>query len=284
MAVTKKHKQKIVRFFGHFMTAVRRNGRIRIRELQKILGLQIWVSTVFRVLRQFLTSTCEVLRITKTRSFFYPRKHQDLVRRLVFDLKWWRRILTDMPRASFAYVLGRLPMNVNWLSSDASGTFGMAGVLHFGRVPKKHKGFAGLFWQIQWRSWATIAPKTVNNKEGSVHINVAEFLAALITCETFAGFCKGQMTALNLDNITAKAWLDSARCTRYPFDRCAQGSHLHMLKQQMKLRTKWVRSENNVLADRCSRKHYSHTRLGHDISGARLKRVRPKWQNVLRFL
>ena len=127
------------------MTTVRSNGRIRIRELQKMLGLQIWISTVFRVLRQFLTSTCEVLRISKTRSFFYPRKHQDLVRRLVFDLKWWRRILTEMPRASFAYVLGRLPMNVNWLSSDASGTFGMAGVLHFGRVPSQHKGLQVCF-------------------------------------------------------------------------------------------------------------------------------------------
>ena len=40
---------------------------------------------------------------------------------------------------------------------------------------------------------------------GSVMINIAEYLAALITCETFADFCAGKITVIQLDNITAKA-------------------------------------------------------------------------------
>ena len=40
---------------------------------------------------------------------------------------------------------------------------------------------------------------------GSVKINIAEFIAALITCETYAEFCIGKITKLELDNITAKA-------------------------------------------------------------------------------
>ena len=60
-----------------------------------------------------------------------------------------------------------------------------------------------------------------------IKINVAEFVAALITCETFSQFCVGRITVLHLDNVTAKAWLDSARCPRAPFDRCAQGTHLY---------------------------------------------------------
>ena len=51
---------------------------------------------------------------------------------------------------------------------------------------------------------------------GNVKINVAEFIAALITCETYADRCKGRITTLEIDNTTAKAWLDSARCTRAP--------------------------------------------------------------------
>ena len=40
---------------------------------------------------------------------------------------------------------------------------------------------------------------------GSAKINVAEFIAALITCETYADHCKGRITILEIDNITAKA-------------------------------------------------------------------------------
>ena len=73
---------------------------------------------------------------------------------------------------------------------------------------------------------------------GRVRIHVAEFLAALITCETFAPQCKNAITTLSLDNTTAKAWLDSARCTIYPFDRCAQGIHLFMMGYNMKVSAK----------------------------------------------
>ena len=158
----------------------------------------------------------------------------------------------------------------------------MAGVLHFAHQHTTHKEFSGLFWQISWETWRKIVPQSIL-RMGTVHINVAEFLAALITCETFSDFVKERMTTLALDNVTAKAWIDSARCTRHPYDRCAQGSHLYMLKHSMKIRTKWVPSEENVLADECSRKVYSRTRLGHIISGSRLKRVSPRSQNVLRF-
>ena len=142
--------------------------------------------------------------------------------------------------------------------------------------------FTGLFWQISWETWQKIAPKTILRMD-KVHINVAEFLAALITCETFSDFIKGSITTLVVDNVTAKAWIDSARCTRHLYDRCAQANHLYMLKHSMKIRTRWVPSEENVLADECSRKSYSRCRLGHIISGARLKRVSPRWQNVLSF-
>ena len=40
---------------------------------------------------------------------------------------------------------------------------------------------------------------------GSAKINVAEFIAALITCETFADFCAGKITVIQVGNITAKA-------------------------------------------------------------------------------
>ena len=105
----------------------------------------------------------------------------------------------------------------------------MAGVLHFRDEISSYKGFSGLFWQISWETWQKIAPKPILRMD-KVHINVAEFLAALTTWETFSDFIKRSITTLVLDNVTAKAWIDSARCTRHPYDRCAQGNHLYMLK------------------------------------------------------
>ena len=87
MAVTAKHTRRFVVFFSHFMLSVKANERIPLRDLQKILGLQIWISTVFRVLRQFLTSTCDALRVSQSGKFLYPRKHKELVARMIFDLK-----------------------------------------------------------------------------------------------------------------------------------------------------------------------------------------------------
>ena len=65
-------------------------------------------------------------------------------------------------------------------------------------------------------------------------INVAEFLAILITCETFTSFCAGKMTTIETDHISAETWFNKARCPIFPFDRCAQGWHLYILKHSMK--------------------------------------------------
>ena len=47
--------------------------------------------------------------------------------------------------------------------------------------------------------------KAVGVGEESREINVAEFLAALITCGSFAPFCANMITRLQLDNYSAKA-------------------------------------------------------------------------------
>ena len=70
---------------------------------------------------------------------------------------------------------------------------------------------------------------------GSVKINPAEFLAALVTYETFTDQCAGQYTLLHLDNTVALQWRRAARCPIHPFDRCAQAVHLHILKHAMKV-------------------------------------------------
>ena len=88
VTVTDKHRRKVIAFFDRFLLTVRKNGRIPIRDIQKLLGLQIWISTVFRVTRQFLTSICDILRIAGRQKFFYPRQKRDLARRAVFDLKF----------------------------------------------------------------------------------------------------------------------------------------------------------------------------------------------------
>ena len=45
----------------------------------------------------------------------------------------------------------------------------------------------GFFWQLSWEEWEKVV-KMSDLSPGSVKINQAEFLAALITCETFARF------------------------------------------------------------------------------------------------
>ena len=121
-------------------------------------------------------------------------------------------------------------------------------------------------------------------RPGNVKINVAEFIALLITCETFTPFCANKITSIGVDNVSAKAWFDRARCPRYPFDRCAQGLHLWMLKNSMKIKTIWVTSAENHIADRCSRETFRLKASGHEILGARYRKIAPKWGNVIRFL
>ena len=121
-------------------------------------------------------------------------------------------------------------------------------------------------------------------RPGSVEINVAEFLAALITCETFATFCTGTLTQLSLDNYAAKSWLDAARCPIHPFDRCAQGIHLYLLSKSIKIRTRWISSEENAQADFCSRIRVAAKPPKVRVAGLWLRKVRPLWQNVRKYL
>ena len=88
LSVTRKHHCKIIAHVNRFLAIVRDQGRIRVKQVQKMLGLQIWISTVFTVARQFLTSICDLLRITIDSRFFYPRKHKSLVARIISDLKF----------------------------------------------------------------------------------------------------------------------------------------------------------------------------------------------------
>ena len=135
-------------FFNRFLVILRQNGRIAIREIQGMLGLQIWISTVVRVARQFLTSICDILRISGNKKFFYPRKQERLARRLVFDLKFWRRFVKAAPKMAFKYILGQLPNNSCMLASDASTSWGMAGVLTFCQKDRNKRDVDGLFWQF----------------------------------------------------------------------------------------------------------------------------------------
>ena len=70
------------------MGMLRRKVGIRVKQIQRLLGLQIWISTVFRVAREFLTSSCDILRVVGCKSFFHPKQNEHLVKRLVFDLKF----------------------------------------------------------------------------------------------------------------------------------------------------------------------------------------------------
>ena len=150
VSITMKHRRKIMSFFDQLLLSVRKNGRIPISRIQKMLGLQIWISTVFRVAQQFVTSTCDVLRKCSTLKFrfLFPRKEKELVARLVVDLKFWRRFVLSSPQCSFNFLLGRLPENNNKLFSDACTSFGMAGVVLLGRLDLQRQNIAGLFWQM----------------------------------------------------------------------------------------------------------------------------------------
>ena len=148
VCVTGKQQNKVVKYFDHFVCAVRRKGRIRIRNIQKMLGLQIWIGTVFRITRQFITSTCDILRVNSGGSFFYPRKQHILTARALCDLKFWRRFITSSPTAGFDYLLNRMPENTISLASDAALSHGMGGVLMFKEECSSQKGFDGLFWQM----------------------------------------------------------------------------------------------------------------------------------------
>ena len=123
--------------------------------------------------------------------------------RLVVDMKFWRRFVLDVPKISMNFLLARLPENKNTLFSDACTRFGMAGVVVIDPIERSRQGLDGLVWQISWEEWHRTAPlKQLSPR--SVNIHVAEFLAALITCETFVTHCKSTLTWLAVDNYAAK--------------------------------------------------------------------------------
>ena len=151
VTATEKHKRKILTFFNTFLGAARQGKGIKVRTIQKLLGLQIWISTVFPVTREFLTSICDILRIAGRGRWFLPRKHSRLVARAIWDLKFWHRFITSSPSISFDFILARLPVNPHCMASDASTSVGMAGVLQFGKPCPDYPGVAGLFWQVSER-------------------------------------------------------------------------------------------------------------------------------------
>ena len=136
---------------------------------------------------------------------------------------------------------------------------------------------------MTWEEWTNVADLG-DVHPGNVKINVAEFLAMLITCETFAGFCRSRITTLETDNTSAKAWFDAARCPNFPFDRCAQGTHLFMMENAMKIFTVWIPSSENIVADILSRQSFPKESTGYPVAGSQLCKVKPRWTNVIKFL
>ena len=198
--ISRKHKGRILTFFDNFVISAKKGGRIRVRDMQKMLGLQIWISTAFRIARKFITSLCDTLRAVQKPGkaepevWFYPRKRKGLVSRVLFDLKFLRRFVLNRPVTSFYYLLGRLPRNDSRMYNDASSLHGMAGVLIFGESGRRVT--EGIFWQMTWNEWQSV--KSMGDfQPGCVKINRAEFLTALITCETFIAHCEHKITEGN---------------------------------------------------------------------------------------
>ena len=277
--ITEKHRDKVLSFFDSFLASARAKGRISVKRIQRMLGLQIWICTVFRVARQFLTSVCDILKISVKFSFFYTRRHPALVARAIQDLGFWRRFVCSSTEASFNYLLNRLPINDGYMSCDASTSWGMGGAFHFVTPSKDFPAFRGLFWQISWDEW-----KRYFKFPGPIKINAAEFLAILITCETFFANCARKLTYIDVDNTAARAWFDSARCPLFPYDRCAQGVHLNMIRLSMKVRARWIPSSLNTEADVFSRTPLTASARGIVVCGAHWLKVKPCWRNVLKYV
>ena len=143
--VTKKHRDRIHTFFAGFLAAVRKKQRISVKRLQRMLGLQIWIGTVFRIARQFLTSVCDILRVSSKSKFFYPNQYPNLVSRAVRDFAFRKRFVSGTATASFDYLLGRLLLCEHLLFSDASSSYGMAGVFLFEQGQGATQNIRGLF-------------------------------------------------------------------------------------------------------------------------------------------
>ena len=88
-----------------------------------------------------------------------------------------------------------------------------------------------------------------------------------------------------IDSVTARSWIEAARCPRHPFDRAAQAAHLYWLERSIKIKPVWVSSSDNYLADIFSRGRIKvKIAGGHFAADKWLMKVRPKWKNVVKFL
>ena len=67
------------------------------------------------------------------------------MKRVVFDLKFWRRFISAEQQMGFQYMLGDLPTNNIKLASDACTSYGMAGILTFDLQLRDETSVAGLF-------------------------------------------------------------------------------------------------------------------------------------------
>ena len=103
------------------------------------------------------------------------------------ELAFLRRFVLGTAEAGFNDMLEGLSFSKHPLSSDASASFGMAGVLRFGPRPDNHSGVDGLFLLVRWADWEQVVSEAVI-PENIMNIHIAENLALLITCETFAKY------------------------------------------------------------------------------------------------
>ena len=139
--------------------------------------------------------------------------------------------------------------------SDAFSSFGIGGCLVFG--DHTH----GLFWQLAWDDlWAV--KQFAMLKPGSVKINVAELVAALITHETFAGHLSGSLVHHYVDNSAVVAWVEKSRCPVRPFDRLCQRVALMRVALDVKVWSSWIPSKKNELADTASRARCKSIKVG----------------------
>ena len=256
-------------------------GRLLVKDIKRMLLLQIWISIVFRVVRQFLTSNCDLLFLVGTKAYLYPRKYAGLMSSIVIDLKYWRPFVSCEPKLTLQNVLGCLPESSALLASDASSSGGMTGTILF-RRRKPLSVVLGpiLVDRVVWLGERIIAIESL--APGQVKINTAEFLGSLVTCETFTELCSGQITTIEIDNTSAKSWFDSARCPIFPFDRCAQGAYFQFLKYNMKLRTYWISSSDNKFAEIFSRDCSHMDKNSCLVYGTQMSGVTPKWRQVIR--
>ena len=219
----------------------------------------------------------ELLSVLNVRSPRNALSLGSLRLRLAEDLSFWLKFAKSNPSISFAYIVGHLEVNPSTIFSDASSSFGMGGCITF---KKPVAGFHGKFWQISWIDFSRIVSLR-RLRPRHVGINVAEFIAALITQETFLADCENFLSIHFVDNTSALAWLNKDRCSVSPFDKLAQAMALKKLACCAKIWHRYIPTKENTVADEASRKQYGQLMI---VNGARFKKSRPRWNETLRFI